>query len=108
VKISSFFLCTRKIRRKYLTVYGEYDTGTQNRLRIHGKYLNVFGEYAERIYAYMENSPNTQRDINVDISVDNNTNFKFLRFFLSTLYGLSPKTILRYCPFNPILCAGML
>jgi hypothetical protein len=74
---------------KYLSVYGEY--GTQNRLRIYGKYFYVFGEYAERIYAYMENSPDTPRDITVYISVDNNTNFKFLRFFLkflSTLYGI--------------------
>ncbi len=46
----------RRIRGKYLSVYGEHDKlgvicGTQNRLRIRGKYLNVFGECAERIYA---------------------------------------------------------
>jgi hypothetical protein len=54
----------RRIRGKYLSVYGEYDkfrivNSTQNRLQIIEKYLNVFGEYTERIYAYMEK---TQRD----------------------------------------------
>jgi hypothetical protein len=49
----------RRIRRKYVSVYGEYSDfrvvcSTQNRLRIHGKYLSIIGEYAERIYAYME------------------------------------------------------
>jgi hypothetical protein len=54
----------RRLRRKYLRVYGEYGQfgvicGTQNRIRMRGKYLNAFGEYTERIYASMEK---TQRD----------------------------------------------
>ncbi len=57
----------------------------------------------------MENSPTTPRDINVDISVDNNTNFKFfLDFFCLhymgwikpkihlTLLSLSPCSVCRY------------
>ncbi len=61
----------RRLRRKYLSIFGEYAEsiyskrrwriwqirvicGTQNRLRVRGKYLNIFGEYAEGIYAYME------------------------------------------------------
>ncbi len=54
----------RRIRGKYLSVYGEYDkfrivNSTQSRLQILGKYLNLSGKYAEKIYAYIEK---TQRD----------------------------------------------
>ena len=45
----------------------------------------IVSEYTERIYAYMEKTP---RDKTVNISFNNNMNFIFLRFFLSTLYGM--------------------
>ncbi len=47
----------------------------------------ILSEYTERISAYMEKTP---RDTNCvqHILVNNNTNFDFLRFFLSTIYGM--------------------
>ncbi len=68
--------------------------------RIRGKYLSIYGEDAKRILAY---SPNTPKDIKVCISrliiIQILKNFGF---FLSKLYGmdLAKKTISRYCPFK--------
>ncbi len=43
-----------------------------------------------------------KRNISVNISVNNNTNFNFLKIiFIYTIWnGLSLKTIARYCPFK--------
>ncbi len=56
-------------------------------------------------YAYKENTLNGEiSTTSVYISVNNNTNLIFFRFFLSTVYPiwdeLSQKTISRYCPFK--------
>jgi hypothetical protein len=64
----------RRIRRKYLSIYGE--NGELLNLRIRGKYLNVFGEIrgknlcvhgvdAKRLLTY---SPYTPKDIKVCLS----------------------------------------
>jgi hypothetical protein len=60
---------------KYIWRIGEIRVfwGTQNSLRLRGKKLCVHGEDAKRHKT-------------VFISVDNNQNFIFFRFFLSTLY----------------------
>jgi hypothetical protein len=45
----------------------------------------IVSEYAERIYIHREV---VKRHKTVFISFNNNMNFKFFRFFLSTLYGM--------------------
>ncbi len=57
----------RRIREKYLSVYGEYDkfrivNSPQKSFQILGQYLKIFGEYAERIYASEYMKIKTKRD----------------------------------------------
>jgi hypothetical protein len=75
--LSAYSYFFKRIRR--ISVYREYGEirvvcGTQNRIRILGKNLFVHGEDAKR-----------QKTVN--ISFNDNMNFNFFRFFLSTLYG---------------------
>jgi hypothetical protein len=50
-------------------------------------FLNILKKYL--LLAYTENTLNGEiGNKSLDISVKNNTNYKKLRFFLSTLYGL--------------------
>jgi hypothetical protein len=107
----------RRLRGKYLSVYGEYDKfrivcSTHNRLQIIGKYLNVFGEYAERIYAYVHGedakrllpySPNTPRDKKLSISQLTMVRHEILSdpYFLYNMGWIKPKNYFtRYCPFK--------
>jgi len=55
------------------------------------------------LYVYTENTLNGKLSPkSVYISFNNNTNFKFFRFFPYTRYGFSLKTYTRYCPFKAL------
>jgi hypothetical protein len=92
---------SRRLRRKYLSVYGEHgklgylqytilSPNTWKVLkriqRMRGKNLCVHGEDAKILLAY---SPNTPKDIKVCIySLIIIQILKYFGFFLSTLYGM--------------------
>jgi hypothetical protein len=71
-----------------LSVLGEYRKSVQVHMENTAKLglfavHNIVSEYTETIYACMEKTPRDTK-----LSFNNNMNLNFLRFFLSTLYGM--------------------
>ena len=105
----------RRLRRKYLSVYGEY--GNLGLFAVH----KIVSECAESIQTHSENTRKefvrpwrrrketlgvfslyAKRYKSVYISVNNNTNLNLFKILSNYIIWnrLSQKTISRYCPFK--------